>query len=106
MNIMFVSVAERTREIGLRKALGARRRTILLQFLLEAAGICLVGGVLALGFTAAAIACAKSFLPKATLSLSVVGLALSVAAVTGIVSGFLPAWRASRLSPVEALRQE
>lgn len=106
MNIMFVSVAERTREIGLRKALGARRRTILLQFLLEAAGICLFGGVLALGCTAAAITFAQRFIPTATLSLSVVVLALSVAAVTGVVSGFLPAWRASRLSPVEALRQE
>jgi putative ABC transport system permease protein len=106
MNIMFVSVAERTREIGLRKALGARRRTILLQFLLEAAAICVFGGVLALGCTAAAIASARSFAPHATLSLSVVVLALTVAATTGIVSGFLPAWRASRLSPMEALRQE
>jgi putative ABC transport system permease protein len=106
MNIMFVSVAERTREIGIRKAIGARRRTILFQFLLEAAGICLLGGLLALGLVTATIAIARHYIPGVTLSLSVIILALSVALVTGIVSGFLPAWRASRLSPVEALRQE
>jgi putative ABC transport system permease protein len=106
MNIMFVSVAERTREIGLRKALGARRRTILVQFLLEAAGICLGGGAIALAFTAGAIAFGRKFWPQVTLSFSVVLLALGVAMATGLVSGFLPAWRASRLSPMEALRQE
>jgi putative ABC transport system permease protein len=106
MNIMFVSVAERTREIGVRKAIGARRRTILLQFLLEAAAICLIGGVLALGLAAIAVAIARRWVPAVTLSLSVVLLALSVALITGVVSGFLPAWRASRLSPVDALRQE
>jgi putative ABC transport system permease protein len=106
MNVMYVSVAERTREIGIRKAIGARRRTILLQFLLEAAGICLIGGLLALGVTTLAVAIARQYLPGVTLSLSVVLLALGVAVVTGLIAGFLPAWRASRLSPVDALRQE
>ena len=106
MNIMFVSVAERTREIGIRKAIGARRRTILMQFLLEAAGICVLGGLLALGLTAAVVVIVRQYLPGVTLSLSVAVLALSVALATGIISGFLPAWRASRMSPVDALRQE
>ncbi len=106
MNIMFVSVAERTREIGVRKAIGARRRTILLQFLIEAASICLIGGVIALGIAAVAVAIARQFLPTVALSPSVVLLALSVALVTGVVSGFLPAWRAARMRPVDALRNE
>jgi putative ABC transport system permease protein len=106
MNIMFVSVSERTAEIGLRKALGARRRTILLQFLMEAAGICLLGAVVALVCAGGLVQIAKIYLPKVGLSPTVILLALTVALVTGIVSGFLPAWRAARMNPVDALRNE
>ncbi len=105
MNIMFVSVAERTREIGIRKAIGAKRRAILVQFLSEAASICLLGAVVALGIAWPVTLFMKRFLP-ATLSPVVVGAALLVAALTGIISGFLPAWRAARMNPVDALRQE
>jgi len=106
MNIMFVSVVERTAEIGLRKALGARRRTILLQFLLEAASVSLIGGLIAIVIARALVEVAKKYLSTLELSPGVVLLALSVALVTGIVSGFLPAWRAARLTPVEALRND
>ncbi len=103
MNIMFVSVAERTREIGIRKALGAKRRTILLQFLSEAASICLIGGTIGLGLAWPFTLVVQRYLP-ATMSLSIVGIALAVSLVTGVVSGFLPAWRAARMNPVDALR--
>jgi putative ABC transport system permease protein len=106
MNIMFVSVTERTAEIGVRKALGARRRTILLQFLIEAICICLLGGVLALIIARMVVEGVRFYLPKVSMSPSVILLALSVAGVTGIVSGFLPAWRAARMTPVNALRNE
>ena len=105
MNIMFVSVAERTREIGIRKAIGAKRRTILLQFLTEAACICMLGGLIALAIAWALTFVVQRFLP-ATMSLNVVGIALLVSLVTGVVSGFMPAWRAARMNPVDALRSE
>lgn len=105
MNIMFVSVAERTREIGIRKAIGARRRTILLQFLAEAASICLLGGLIGVTFAWLVTLVVSHFLPV-TLSLHIVGIALLVALVTGVISGFLPAWRAARMNPVDALRSE
>jgi putative ABC transport system permease protein len=105
MNIMFVSVAERTREIGIRKAIGAKRRTILLQFLTEAACICMIGGLIGLGIAWALSFAVEYFLPT-TMSPEIVGVALLVSLVTGVVSGFLPAWRAARMNPVDALRSE
>jgi putative ABC transport system permease protein len=105
MNIMFVSVAERTREIGLRKAIGAKRRTILLQFLLEAVNICVLGGLLALAIAWPVTLVMAQFFP-ARLSLPIVLLALGVSILTGVVSGFIPAWRAARMNPVDALRNE
>jgi putative ABC transport system permease protein len=105
MNIMFVSVAERTREIGVRKAIGAKRRTILLQFLIEAACICLIGGVIALLIAWPVTRLMNKMMP-AELSSTVIGLALLVAVLTGVLSGFFPAWRAARMNPVDALRNE
>ena len=105
MNIMFVSVAERTREIGVRKAIGAKRRTIMLQFLIEAACICLIGGTIALLLAWPATLLLRKAMP-ATLSPEIVIIALLVSALTGILSGLLPAWRAARMNPVDALRNE
>lgn len=105
MNIMFVSVTERTREIGIRKAIGARRRTILLQFLTEAVCIGLLGGLIGLGIAEALTFVIERFLP-AVMTWLILGVAFLVSLVTGVVSGFLPAWRASRMDPVDALRYE
>jgi putative ABC transport system permease protein len=105
MNIMFVSVAERTREIGVRKAIGAKRRSILLQFLIEAACICVIGGTIALTIAWPSTLLLKKAMP-AEMSPGLVCLALLVSAATGALSGFFPAWRAARMDPVEALRNE
>jgi len=108
MNITYVSVKERTREIGTRKAVGARRRTILLQFLIEAVAICLVGGVTGLAvswlLTTAVAAAFPAFPMKFSVGLVVTGLIVST--LTGVFSGFAPALTASRLDPIEALRYE
>jgi len=105
MNIMFVSVAERTKEIGIRKAIGAKRRAILLQFLTEASSICLLGGLIALSI-AWPLTFAIGRVMPARLSLPIVGIALGVSILTGALSGFFPAWRAARMNPVDALRNE
>ncbi|MBI4548112.1 MAG: ABC transporter permease [Ignavibacteriae bacterium] len=105
MNIMYVSVTERTKEIGIRKAIGARRRTILFQFLVESALICLLGGIIGLMVSYPLSLIADQILPTA-MPVSVVILALFVSLLVGVVSGFLPAYRASKLDPVEALRYE
>jgi putative ABC transport system permease protein len=108
MNITFVSVKERTKEIGTRKALGARRRTILLQFLIESTALCLLGGFI--GLTVSYLMCLSiaTALPDFPIRFSV-GLVITsmiVSVMTGLASGFAPAWSASRLDPVTALRYE
>lgn len=106
MNIMFVSVVERTREIGVRKAIGAKRRTILLQFLIEAASICLFGGLIALGLAWLVTLAVSKWLFPANMSPGIVVIAVIMSLLTGVIAGFLPAWRAARMDPVEALRSE
>jgi putative ABC transport system permease protein len=107
MNIMLVSVTERTREIGIRMAIGARRRDVLLQFLLEALMICIVGGLvgIAIGIVGAVVV-GKLMQIEVAFSASVMLIAFAVSAATGIFFGFWPARRAASLRPVEALRYE
>jgi putative ABC transport system permease protein len=105
MNIMFVSVTERTREIGIRMAIGAPRRTILLQFLMESAALCLMGGIIGIIIAFPLSLIIDTILPTA-MPLSIVAVAILVSLFVGVVSGFLPAYRASKLDPVDALRYE
>ena len=109
MNIMLVSVTERTREIGVRKAVGAKRRDILLQFLMEALVLSLTGGLIGVVF---GIAFTLFGLPamkpdwETTLTVAPIVVAFSFSALVGIFFGFYPAWKASMLNPIDALRYE
>ncbi|NDD65884.1 MAG: FtsX-like permease family protein, partial [Acidobacteria bacterium] len=107
MNIMLVSVTERTKEIGLRKSLGARRRDILRQFLAESTALSLAGGAagVMLAWLLARLVAALTPIPTALPMIAVV-LALLVSGSVGLVAGVYPAWRASRLDPIVALRSE
>lgn len=107
MNIMLVSVRERTREIGIRKAIGAKRRDILVQFLVEAVALSVMGGLVGIGLTFA-IASPVGTLMKMTISpsISIVVVALVFSVIVGIVFGVYPAIKASKLKPIEALHYE
>jgi putative ABC transport system permease protein len=107
MNIMLVAVAERTREIGIRKSLGARRSDILAQFLIEAATLSTLGAAtgVALGLILAQVVTQLTPLPVSVAPWSI-GLSVALGAGIGIISGAYPAARAARLDPIVALRQE
>jgi len=106
MNIMLVSVTERTFEVGLRKAIGATRKQILLQFLIESSLLCMIGGIIGL-LLAAGVTQVITLLAGITMTITItyVFLSVGVSSIIGIVAGLYPAWKAARLDPIVALTQ-
>jgi putative ABC transport system permease protein len=105
-NIMFVSVKERTKEIGIRKAIGAKRRTILMQFLVESTVICLFGGIIGLSIAFPISLLIDAFVLPTAMPLWVVVLGIFISLMFGVLSGFFPAYNAAKMDPVESLRYE
>jgi putative ABC transport system permease protein len=106
MNIMLVSVTERTKEIGIRKALGARRADILKQFLVEAVVLSALGGATGVIIAWLLGRIVSAMLIPTYLSLGAVIMAVTVSGAVGIAAGIFPAWKAARLDPIEALRAD
>jgi putative ABC transport system permease protein len=107
MNIMLVSVTERTREIGIRKSVGAQRRDILTQFIIEAVILCEIGGLVGilLGITAGNVVGLLISVP-AVIPWEWVGIGIGSCSLVGLIFGVYPAWKAAALDPIEALRYE
>ncbi len=107
MNIMLVSVTERTKEIGLRMAVGARPRDVLWQFLIEAVMLCMFGGIIGIAFGRGISLGVRHWMHWPTqISIPAILAAVVVSVTVGLVFGFYPAWKASRLDPIDALRYE
>jgi putative ABC transport system permease protein len=107
MNIMLVSVAERTREIGIRMSIGAREADILVQFLVEAVALTMIGGALGIVLgTAGAVGIGRLLSMPMSPSAEALEIAVSTSIGIGTIFGFLPAWRAAKLDPIAALRVE
>ncbi|MBT8100969.1 MAG: ABC transporter permease, partial [Gammaproteobacteria bacterium] len=107
MNIMFVSVTERTREIGIRKAIGAKQRSILMQFLFESAAICMLGGLIGVLISAGiAAALSGAGIMQAKLSPGIMIASIVISVLVGVFAGLVPAFKGARLDPIDALRYE